>query len=341
MICLLGDIHFNSSKDYYRDICEAFLNWYRDWKHNKSTNTLILAGDLVESAANAGVVIDWLTRLLDYSRFNHIYVCAGNHDKKIISGIPQLAYEFYKSRDNVTVLETITRTNIEGAEILFLPYYSGVNASGLSMHDFYSNLYKTDEYSKHFDFVVGHVGGPDALFEGSNECIDNLDKLNTDRLCFGHIHTRSSNPRRYLGSVYACKKNENDNTRAAWLYDPITRCWSEDRLPVFSEYLTVSYPEELPITDAIVPIYTILNCTSIELAKKEYGDIRIRKAVSTPYEIAESSDSTATPASSTRSMSLQDLFRDFVASQSPPLDETVLKKCEALLAASSTPGTIF
>lgn len=341
MICLLGDIHFNSSKDYYRDICEAFLNWYRDWKHNKSTNTLILAGDLVESAANAGIVIDWLTRLLDYSRFNHIYVCAGNHDKKIISGIPQLAYEFYKSRDNVTVLETITRTNIEGAEILFLPYYSGVNASGLSMHDFYSNLYKTDEYSKHFDFVVGHVGGPDALFEGSNDCIDNLDKLNTDRLCFGHIHTRSSNPRRYLGSVYACKKNENDNTRAAWLYDPITRCWSEDRLPVFSEYLTVSYPEELPITDAIVPIYTILNCTSIELAKKEYGDIRIRKAVSTPYEIAESSDSTATPASSTRSMSLQDLFRDFVASQSPPLDETVLKKCEALLAASSTPGTIF
>lgn len=341
MICLLGDIHFNSSKDYYRDICEAFLNWYRDWKHNKSTNTLILAGDLVESAANAGIVIDWLTRLLDYSRFNHIYVCAGNHDKKIISGIPQLAYEFYKSRDNVTVLETITRTNIEGAEILFLPYYSGVNASGLSMHDFYSNLYKTDEYSNHFDFVVGHVGGPDALFEGSNDCIDNLDKLNTDRLCFGHIHTRSSNPRRYLGSVYACKKNENDNTRAAWLYDPITRYWSEDRLPIFSEYLTVSYPEELPITDAIVPIYTILNCTSIELAKKEYGDIRIRKAVSTPYEIAESSDSTATPASSTRSMSLQDLFRDFVASQSPPLDETVLKKCEALLAASSTPGTIF
>lgn len=341
MICLLGDIHFNSSKDYYRDICEAFLNWYRDWKHNKSTNTLILAGDLVESAANAGVVIDWLTRLLDYSCFNHIYVCAGNHDKKIISGIPQLAYEFYKSRDNVTVLETIARINIEGAEVLFLPYYSGVNASGLSMHDFYSNLYKTDEYSKRFDFVVGHVGGPDALFEGSNDCIDNLDKLNTGRLCFGHIHTRSSNPRRYLGSVYACKKNENDNTRAAWLYDPITRCWSEDRLPIFSEYLTVSYPEELPITDAIVPIYTILNCTSIELAKKEYGDIRIRKAVSTPYEIAESSDSTATPASSTRSMSLQDLFRDFVASQSPPLDETVLKKCEALLAASSIPGTIF
>ena len=113
MICILGDVHFNSSKDYYRDICEAFLNWYRSWKYNKNTNTLILAGDLVESAANAGIVIDWLTRLLDYSQFNHIYVCVGNHDKKIISGVPQLAYEFYKSRDSVTVLESITCMNIE------------------------------------------------------------------------------------------------------------------------------------------------------------------------------------------------------------------------------------
>ena len=341
MICLLGDIHFNSSKDYYRDICEAFLDWYKDWKYNKSTNTLILAGDLVESAANAGIVIDWLTRLLNYSRFNHIYICVGNHDKKIISGVPQLAYEFYKSRDNVTVLENIAHINIEGAEVLFLPYYSGVNASGLSMHDFYSELYKTDEYSRYFDFVVGHVGGPDALFEGSNDCIDNLDKLNAGRLCFGHIHTRSSNPRRYLGSIYACKKNENDSTRAAWLYDPKTGHWSEDRLPVFSEYITVSYPEGLRTTDAVVPIYTILNCTSTELAKKEYGDIRIRKVVSTPYEVMESGDSTAAPASSTRSMTLQDLFKDFVASQSPPLDETVLKKCEALLTVSSTPGAIF
>lgn len=341
MICILGDIHFNSSKDYYRDICEAFLEWYRGWEYNKRDNTLILAGDLVESAANAGIVIDWLTRLLDYSRFNHIYVCVGNHDKKIISSVPQLAYEFYKSKDNITVFEDIAHVNIEGAEVLFLPYYSGVNSSGLSMHDFYSSLYKNDKYSRYFDFVIGHVGGPDALFEGSNDCIDNLDKLNTDRLCFGHIHTRSSNPRRYLGSVYACKKNENDNTRAAWLYDPKTKRWSEDRLPVFSEYLTVSYPEELPSTNAVVPIYTILNCTSTELAKKEYGNIRIRKVVSTPYEVVESGDSTTAPASSTRSMSLNDLFKDFVASQSPPLDSTVLKKCESLLTTASASSTLF
>ena len=106
MICILGDIHFNSSKSFYRDICESFLEWYEDWEYNSSSNTLILAGDLVESAANAGIVIDWLTRFLDHSKFKHIHICVGNHDKKIISDVPQLAYEFYKSSSKVSVYET-------------------------------------------------------------------------------------------------------------------------------------------------------------------------------------------------------------------------------------------
>lgn len=341
MICILGDIHFNSSKDYYRDICEAFLKWFSGWDLNTESNELILAGDLVESAANAGIVVDWLTQLLDTSRFNHIYICVGNHDKKIISGVPQLAYEFYKSREDVTVIEELASINIEGAEVLFLPYFTGVNSLGLSMHDYYSELYKTDTCSKHYDFVVGHIGGSDALFEGSNDCIDNLDRINTDRLCFGHIHTRSANPERYLGSVYACKKNENDNTRAAWIYNPVSKRWSEERLPVFAEYLSVSYPEDLPATNAIVPIYTVLNCTSKDLAKKRYGNIRIRKVVATGYEITGSGKNSSAPTSSTRSMSLTDLFKDFITTQSPPLDDAVLKKCESLLESTATTNSIF
>lgn len=341
MICILGDIHFNSSKNYYRDICEDFLSWYSSWKLNNRNNALILAGDLVESAANAGIVIDWLTRLLNTSRFNHVYVCVGNHDKKIISGIPQLAYEFYKNHHNVTVVEDITAFSIEGADVLFLPYYSGVNSLGLSMHDYYSQLYKLEEYSKHFDFVVGHIGGPDALFEGSNDCIDNLDKLHADRLCFGHIHTRSSNPNRYLGSVYACKRNENDDTRAVWIYDPANKSWSEDPLPVFAKYITVHYPDDLPTTNAKVPIYTILNCASSDLAKKRYGEIYIRKVVSTDYEVSETSKTPISPTSSTRLMSLENLFKDFIAAQSPPLDMSVLEKCESLLSTAATSTSVF
>ena len=224
---------------------------------------------------------------------------------------------------------------------MFLPYYTGVNSLGLSMHDYYSEIYKNEEYSEHYDFVVGHVGGPDALFEGSNDCISNLDKINTDRLCFGHIHTRSSNPSRYIGSVYACKKNENDDTRAAWLFDPLTKRWSEDLLPVFAKFIPVVYPEDLPTTNAVVPIYTILNCTSKELAKKRYGNIRLRKVVSTDYEVIGSGGDDISPTSTTRSMSLKDLFRDFTATQSPPLDDTVLKKCETLLSTAPTADTVF
>ena len=110
---------------------------------------------------------------------------------------------------------------------------------------------------------------------------------------------------------------------------------------MFAEYLSVSYPEDLPVTNAIVPIYTVLNCTSKDLAKKRYGNIRIRKVVATGYEITGSGKNSSTPTSSTRSMSLTDLFKDFITTQSPPLDDAVLKKCESLLESTATTNSIF
>ena len=341
MICILGDIHFNSSKSFYRDICESFLEWYESWEYNNSNNTLILAGDLVESAANAGIVIDWLNRFLDYSNFKHIHICVGNHDKKIISDIPQLAYEFYRNSPKVSIYETATSVHIDGADVLFLPYYTGVNELGLTMRDFYMSLPKTTEYSKHYDLLVGHIGGPDALFEGSGDCIDNLDTFNVDRICLGHIHTRTADPGKYLGSIYACKKSENDNTRAAWVYNTKTKDWTEDPLPIFSEFVTVNYPEDIPPSNALHPVYTILSCSSKDLAIKKYGNIHIRKVTSADYDVTSSSTGNSQPSTSTRTLSIRELFEDFAKNQTPPLDKEVLNRCFSLLESSSTNAPLF
>ena len=56
-------------------------------------------------------------------------------------------------------------------------------------------------------------------------------------------------------------------------------CWHEEKLPVFCEYLEVSYPDPLPESKAMVPIYTVLNCASEQIARPQYGDIYIRKTV--------------------------------------------------------------
>ena len=103
MICVLGDIHFNSSKDYMMKTCERFLDWYKTWNLNVPQNTLILAGDLVHSAVNGGIVIHFLEEFASNSRFKEVHIVVGNHDKKKVDGINQLAYEFFLQKKNFKI----------------------------------------------------------------------------------------------------------------------------------------------------------------------------------------------------------------------------------------------
>ena len=103
MIAILGDIHFDSSKDYFIRICNEFISWFNQWKYNHKSKELILARDLVASSLNGGIVIDFLERFYRSSRFDHIHIIEGNHDRKFIEGEPQLAYEFLRNKENVTI----------------------------------------------------------------------------------------------------------------------------------------------------------------------------------------------------------------------------------------------
>ena len=63
-IAILGDIHFTSRKKYFTDVCYYFLDWYLNWPTNNNNNSLILAGDLVDSHVNGGIVIDLLEKFI-------------------------------------------------------------------------------------------------------------------------------------------------------------------------------------------------------------------------------------------------------------------------------------
>lgn len=319
MICILGDIHFTSRKKYFTDICYSFLEWFKNWEKNNNDNTLILAGDLVDSHLNGGVVIDLLEKFITYSNFKEIHIVVGNHDKKKQDGYDQLAYEFYKNKPNIFIYEDLTEKEIEGQRILFLPYY--LNGS-TPMNVRYSNLYKI---KKEYDLIVGHFSEPNTSFPGSIDCISNLDKIKTKKICLGHIHTRQQNPDIYIGSIYAGRKNENDNTRSAWYYDGE---WKEERLPIFSEFITVTYPNKLPESNALFPIYTILNCGNENLARKKYGNINIRRVTTDSSEIINKSELDF-EFNSIKNIDINTLFKDF--KEEKKLPEEVAFECEEAL----------
>lgn len=331
MICILGDIHFNASKDYFRAICEAFLEWFKSWKMNNPSNSLILAGDLVQDSVNGGIVVRYLELFYQYSRFKEVHVVVGNHDLKKVNSISQLAYDFYKEKENFFVYETATEVTIDSRKALMLPYFTGLNRDGVSMVDMYSNIYDNPSFTNNYDLVVGHFCGEDMAFPGAVDCIKNLDKL-TGRVCLGHVHTRHTNPDRYIGSVYAGNKNENDYTRSAWILDNNGN-WSEEKLPLFNEYFTITYPAKLPKTSALVPIYTVLNCASDSVALQHYGKIFIRRTTISSKDKSSKTADINQNIVNVKNMSTLQLFNEFISSQ-PEVSSSVADKCRALLETS-------
>lgn len=330
MICILGDIHFNASKDYFRATCEAFLEWFKTWEMNTPSNYLVLAGDVVQDSINGGIVVRYLEMFYQYSNFKEIHIVVGNHDLKKVNNISQLAYDFYREKPNFFIHDKATELLVGTKKFLMLPYFTGLNADGLSMSELYSSIASNPTFSNDYDAVVGHFCGEDTSFPGSTDCVKNLDKL-SGRVCLGHIHTRFTNPGRYIGSVYAGNKTENDETRAVWILKD-DGAWYEEKLPIFNEFVTVTYPEALPASKARVPIYTILNCASENNAIHHYGNIFIRRTTLSDKDIRSSKKANdAQDIANIRNLSTKQLFREFITSQA--FSDSVIKKCEALLEA--------
>lgn len=335
MIAILGDLHFRDDQKYWRDTCTAFLNWFKDWELNNENNSLILAGDLVETPVLSGTVVDYLEKFVEYSKFKGIHICVGNHDKKKINGRDQIAYEFYKNKKSVFIYEEATETIIDGKKVLILPYYLGTNFDNQSMHDYYSNIYKNKHFKNDYDLVVGHFCGEDCIFPGNIDYAENLDKINTKHLILGHIHTRYNNPTRYIGSVFANKKSENDYTRSAIIIKDDNSRY-EYSLPLFNEFLAVTYPCTLPDTQAIVPIYTVLNCASEAVAFIKYGDIAIKRVTPDKVEqIPKRKTTLDRQFNMIKELDVTTLFKSFCKEQNPKIPFDIEQECLNMLGVAN------
>lgn len=329
-IVALGDIHFRDDHPYFMEVCENFLEWFSSWDRNSEDNSLILTGDLVESALLSGRVADYLERFIASSKFQSIHICCGNHDQRKYHNTDQLAYEFFRNKKNVFLYQTAKETMIEGLRVLFLPFYFGLNEKGKSMAEYYNDIPNNPKFSNNYDLVVGHFSGGDMDFGGSSDCVSEVSKINTKKLILGHIHTRLVSPETYIGSVFACKKNENDNTRSAFIYEGNE--WKEELLPKFIEFLTVVYPNNLLNSSALIPVYTILNCKSEDIALQRYGFINIKRVT---LDLVENSSTKKVDIdrqfSSVKELNISELMQSFFDTQETLYENEIKEDCLSLL----------
>lgn len=330
MVVFMGDIHLRDDKEYFKIICMNFLDWYKSWELNRPGNSLVLAGDLVENALLTGTVADYLEKFAMYSRFDGVYVCVGNHDIRKVNDANQLAYEFLKNKPTFHIYEEVSEIDVDGRKGLLLPYFKGVNYFGQTMGEYYGSLWNNPRFQKHYDFVLGHFNDESIVFGGELDVVRNLDKLDAGRILLGHIHTRYIRPDRYIGSVFACKKGENDSSRAVQILDD--EGWREEPLPVFNEFINVTYPDRLPKSKCQVPIYTILNCGSESVARSKYGNVFIKKVTSNLVDsTVRRRVSWDSGFETIKNLNMMDMFDEFAKIQNPPLSQDVIDECKGYL----------
>jgi hypothetical protein len=318
MICILGDLHLSSAKPYLVKVGEAFLEWFDGWEHNKKGNELILAGDLLQSAVNGGVVLYQLQMLAELSRFDKIHIIPGNHDLKWREGVPQLGFDFFRHNPKIVIYDRITEVTIQDHRFLLMPHY--IPEKGESdMVTAYSIAYAT--FKGPYDCVVGHFMEEAASIIGAIGGIHNIRKINSKYICLGHVHTKIDPV--YIESVYACKISEASGTRSAWIFENHEK--REELLPVFLDYVTIKYGDPLPPQKAIVTVYTFTGCRSESLVYSKYGsDIFIRKVVQDLSVGSIQVDGDVTMIDSSQ-FDLKTCFRNFLKTKG--IDRSVAQLC--------------
>ena len=271
MIVAWGDLHLNDSRPWSYNVSKEIIKTIIDSEYNVKENTLVLLGDLTETAFPSGLITDLLLTLFSNLNYKEVYVLVGNHDKKPNKqGKLVLSYKFLQSksvsrlfsRTKITVVDELLETTIENKNILFMPYL--FSDSGMKWEDY-------EKIDTNCDILFGHF--TDTSLMDIKERTVNISKIKAKYICLGHQHNPAKH---YIGSVVPNSTSEANKSRAFWVFDENKKIIP---LPTLCDYYTVRFPNPLPEVEAKYPIWTIENCASPEIAQEQYGDIYVHKTL--------------------------------------------------------------
>lgn len=283
MLCAIGDLHLSDNRPWSYDVSRTIVKYIIDSPHNNPDNELVLLGDITESASMSGLLYDLLLNMFLALKYKTVYVLVGNHDKKPNKqGKLTLSYRFLMNRNikkiftnsDIRVIDTAQIIEIEGMKCLMLPYI--FNDSGLDF-SYYEHL--PSELNQKYDILFGHFSDTSQMeFTGKGVDISYIKRAYT---CLGHQHNPSDN---YIGSVVPNSISEASKSRSIQLFTfgdkGPTRIM--EPLPIISDYYTATFPKPLPTVEASIPIWTVTNCASPEIAIEHYGPMYITKCVYKP-----------------------------------------------------------
>lgn len=306
MIVIIGDQHLSDGPRpwSYKASVEQ-VKYISEHPLNTEDNTLILTGDIVDVARMSGTLYTLLFKYFASLKFKEVYIVVGNHDYYSYNNRVTLAYDFLRNPSlkqkyfkNFHVIDTMKVVDIEDCSVLMLPHiYPTIDKSNKD----YEHL-DAEITNREYDLCVTHLA--DSTVDSYPGYLLDLTAINATYWASGHIHAPSPH---YVGSVVPNSSGEAQTKRE---FRTLTKKEGMKRVPIVNilDYYTVTFPDELPKTSAIVSVFTVLNCKDEATAKNQYGDIYIRKCVFNPEIDKDAFDTLGASLMNKEQFSVKELF---------------------------------
>jgi calcineurin-like phosphoesterase family protein len=273
----IGDIHLQSDKPWSIKVAQEVIKSILESPLNVPENTLVFLGDLTEKASIDGMVYSMLMSLFTGLKYKDVYILVGNHDGYLNkANKPVLVYDFLRGKalkeklfNNFHIISKPEEITIEGMDFLFLPHIFNDSRKSLKDYERLDNF--GIDVAKQYTAVFGHFTNSFTKLPG--ETI-NVEYIHSKYWTFGHQH----NPNEYYqGSYIPNSIAEAGQKRQIRVYENGEQTVLD--APYIMDYFAVKFPEPIVPSLAKIPIYTVYNCKDEEVAKDQYGDIFIRRAI--------------------------------------------------------------
>lgn len=264
---VLGDLHLQENWIKRKQV-ENFFNWLNNQEFIKNEKKIILLGDLFEiPTPDSQLVLFYLDLFANKWKDKDIYIIQGNHDYNLETN----SLDFFKFLDNVEIIKEKAERQIEMKAILFLPYYSHENTDKKPMTEYYSSI------EGKWDYIFGHIEDDTQHF-GNKYC--DLSKIKGKKV-FGHIHTPDIQKKgNYIGSCIRNSSTEKNDKKYLALISKDN--FELIEIPVFMEYETVEYGEEIKTKNNLVML-NVTNAPSridaVNFYESKYSNVKINKVI--------------------------------------------------------------
>jgi calcineurin-like phosphoesterase family protein len=325
-VIAFGDLHLSDERPWNAAVGKEILNYIRTCPYNTEENVGLFLGDLTEHVRVDGQTYNLLLEILDSLKFKKTYIVRGNHDfkkKKYRNDLtsPLRVLEEGTRFPNIKLITEMTVIEECDLKILALPYIMPSEKHSLKDYESFTPLVADVEY----DIIAGHFADTSSSAT-RGESID-ISYLKATYRCMGHIHNPISTS--YIGALVPNATSEANQLRGIRVYWKGACGYAEQRSEKLktplADYYEVRYPDPLPKTKALVPIWTIANCRDEAVARAQYGEDIFIRACTYDVTIDFTQFQRYTGAVATSTQSKKELIEEFLGESKEKLSENVQK----------------